>query len=133
MKLTKLFTVILLVSTVMFGCKSKSSKELIVNKWKLTAVSDEMADSTSRMSEESKKEMIGKVSIELTKDGKCIMQGVGDSPGTGTYSLSDDGKTLKLTEDGATRSDVMGVNELTDSKLMMTDEKGKVKMTFSKQ
>lgn len=133
MKFTKLFTISLLVATVMIGCKSKSAKELIVNKWKLTAVSDEKADSTSKMPEERKKEMIGKVSIELTKDGKCIMQGVGDSPGTGTYTLSDDGKTLKLTEDGATRSDVMGINDLTDSKLVLTDENGKVKMTFAKQ
>ena len=133
MKLSKLLTLVLLVSTVMIACKGKAPKELIVNKWKLTAVSDEKADSSSKMPESAKKEMIGKVSIEMTKDGQCIMQGVGDTPETGTYTLSDDGKTLSLTEKGASKADVMGIDELTESKLVMTDEKGKIQMTFSKQ
>ncbi len=129
MKLAKLFTAVLLFATVaMVSCKSKAAKELIANKWKLTGISGEGG---SGISEAQKKDMIDKVVMELTKDGKCSMSGMGDTPKTGTYTLSEDGKTLLLLRDGHDKPDPQIINELTESKLVIIEDKSKMQMTWS--
>ncbi|MEP7238983.1 MAG: hypothetical protein ABI685_13985, partial [Ferruginibacter sp.] len=71
MKLLRLSSIALLLGALFFaGCKGKSAKELIVNKWKLTDVSGENAKD---MSDTEKKEMKEKFVLELTKDGKVSM------------------------------------------------------------
>ena len=128
MKLTKLFTAVLLFATVaMMSCKSKSAKELIANKWKLTAIAGEGG---SGMSDAQKKDMIGKVVMELTKDGKCSMSGMGDTPKNGTYTLSEDGKKLLLLRDGHDKPDPQTITELTESKLVISEDKSKMKLTW---
>ncbi len=129
MKLFRLSSAVLIMAALLFtGCKGKSAKDLIVNKWKLTDVSGEGAKG---MSDAEKKEMTDKLVMEFTKDGKCSMSGQGDTPKTGTYTMSDDGKTLSLTQEGDTKSEAQDVNELTSSKLVITDAKDKMIMTFS--
>jgi len=129
MKLFKSSAIALILMALIFaGCKSKGAKELIVNKWKLTELSGESA---KEMSDTEKKEMTDKLVMELTKDGKVTMSGMWDTPKTGTYSLSDDGKTLFLTRDGDTKAEPQAINELKEGKLVITSEKDKMVLSFS--
>lgn len=129
MKLTKLFTaVLLLTSVVFFSCKSKSPKDLIVNKWKLTEVSGE---GSKTMSDAEKKDMIDKLVMDLSKDGKCSVSGMGETPKKGSYSISEDGKTLNLTGEGESKSTPQQVDELKDGKLVISDVESKLKLTFT--
>jgi hypothetical protein len=128
MKLFRLSSVVLLLAALFFsGCKGKAAKDQIVNKWKLTAVS---GDGAAKMSDAEKKDMIDKLVVEFTKDGKCSMSGEGDTPKTGTYTLSDDGKTLMMTQDGSEKADQMDVSEISGSKLVFSDTKENMTMTF---
>lgn len=129
MKLFRLSSLVLILATLFFtGCKTRTAKELIVNKWKLTALSGENA---KEISDTEKKEMTDKLVMELTKDGKVFMSGMWDTPKTGTYSLSDDGKTLFLTRDGETKAEPQIINELKEGKLVLTSEKDKLVLNFS--
>jgi len=120
---------LVLSALVLFSCKGKSAKDMIVNKWSLTDMSGE---GTKGMSDEDKKNMVGKVVMELTKDGKVSITGMGDDAKTGTYTLSEDGKTLNLKRDGAEKEDAHDVNELSDSKLVITEKKGDgMKLSFA--
>lgn len=129
MKLFRLSAVTLMLTALIFtGCKGKSAKELIVNKWKLTELS---GDNAKEMTDAEKKEMTDKFLMELTKDGKVTMSGMWDTPKTGTYSLSEDGKTLFLIRDGDTKADPQVINELKAGKLVITSEKDKLILSFS--
>jgi len=109
------------------GCKSKAAKDLIVNKWTLTEVSGE---GIKDLSETEKKEMIGKFTMELTSDGKVTMSGIGETK-TGTYILSEDGKTLLLTREGDEKADPQEINELKAGKLVITSAREEMKLHFS--
>jgi hypothetical protein len=74
--------------------------------------------------------MLGKFVMELTKDGKVSMSGVGDIK-TGTYTLSEDGKTLFLLREGDTKSDPQEINELKAGKLVITSPREEMKLNFS--
>ena len=127
MKLTKLFALVLLVAIVaMVSCKSKSAKELIVNKWKVTNIDGAPSDMTDSM----KNVVYATASMEFTRDGKFNSTGMGPAK-NGTYSLSDDGKTLSTTDDGSTIADVLNVEELSDSKLIVNVTKEKMKVSFA--
>jgi hypothetical protein len=129
MKLFRLTSIALILMALFFtGCKGKSAKELIVNKWKLTELS---GDNAKEMTDAEKKEMTDKFLMELTKDGKVTMSGMWDTPKTGTYSLSEDGKTLFLIRDGDTKAEPQGINELKAGKLVITSEKDKLILSFS--
>jgi Lipocalin-like domain len=129
MKLFRSSSIALLLTALFFtACKSKTAKELIVNKWKLTEVTGEGA---KKMSDTEKNEMVGKFVMELTKDGKVTMSGMGETPKTGTYTLSEDGKTLLLTRDGDEKTEPQDINELKADKLVITSGKDQMKLTFS--
>lgn len=131
MKLVKqLFTATLVLTALtLFSCKGKSPKDMIVNKWSLTDMGGEGAKG---MTDEDKKTMVGKVIMELTKDGKISMTGMGEEAKTGTYKISDDGKTLDLTREGSDKADSHEINELTESKLVITEKKSDgMKLSFS--
>lgn len=129
MKLFRLSSIALLLTALFFtGCKGKSAKELIVNKWKLTEVTGEGA---KEMSDTERKEMADKFVLELTKDGKVSMSGMGETPKTGTYTVSDDGKTLFLTREGSDKADPQDINELKADKLVLTSPKDKLVLSFS--
>ena len=132
MKSFKLFIVVMLsAAVIMISCKGKSAKELIVNKWQLTSVvEDKLAEGTEKISEERKKEMIGKMTLEFGKDGKFIVSGLGETAKVGTYAVSEDGKTVSFPE-GETKTDPLTIDELTSTKLSLTDPKIKGTMIFS--
>jgi len=126
----KLLAVTLALSAlVLFSCKGKSAKDMIVNKWSLTDMSGE---GTKGMTDEEKKVMVGKVIMDLTKDGKVTISGMGEDAKTGTYTLSEDGKILNLKREGAEKEDAHDINELSDTKLVITEKKGDgMKLSFS--
>ena len=129
MKLFRSSTIALLLAALFFtACKSKSTKDKLVNKWTLTDVSGE---GIKNMSESEKKEMLGKFVMELTKDGKVSMTGFGETPKTGTYSVSDDGKTLYLTREGDSKADPQEINELKDGKLVIYSSREQMKLSFT--
>ena len=129
MKLFKTTTVLLLFTSLLFtACKGKSGKDFIANKWKMTNISGEGAKD---MSEDEKKSMASSIVMDLTKDGKINMTGMGESAKTGTWKLSDDAKTLFLTHDGEDKAEPQEVNELTAEKLVITDPKSKLVLSFS--
>ena len=133
MKLLKTLTAAFLLCTITFsGCKNKSPKELIVSKWKVTAVSDDQVDPGSKMPEAEKKELIEKTLMEFTADGKCMITSR-EGTENGSYTLSEDGKTLSMKQDGTDRSDKVDVNELSENKLVLTDLKSKMKLTLAKK
>ncbi|MBK7434942.1 MAG: hypothetical protein IPI66_14340 [Chitinophagaceae bacterium] len=86
MKLVKnlLAAGLLLTAFVLVSCKGKSAKDMIVNKWSLT---DMGGEGTKGMTDEDKKTMVGKVIMELTKDGKVSISGMGSEAKTGTYTM----------------------------------------------
>ncbi len=129
MKLLRLTSIAFMLMALFFtGCKGKGAKELIINKWKLTELSGESA---KEISDAEKKEMTDKFLMELTKDGKVTISGMSDTPKTGTYSLSEDGKTLFLIRDGDTKAEPQAINELKAGKLIITSEKDKLILSFS--
>jgi hypothetical protein len=130
MKLFRLSSMALLLAALFFaGCKAKSAKELIANKWTLTDIGGEGAKD---MTDADKKEMVGKVVMELSKDGKCSISGMASSTKTGTYTVSDDGKTLSLIHEGAEKTDPHEINEISASKLVITEmKKDGMKLSFS--
>jgi len=129
MKLLRLSSLLALSLALIFtACKGKSTKDLVANKWKLTEVSGEGAKD---MSDAEKKEMTSALVMELTKDGKINISGLGGDPKMGTYKVSDDGKTLLFKRDGEEKEEPQQVNEITADKLVITDNKSKMVLTFS--
>lgn len=129
MKLTKFTTAILLVMFVAFaGCKSKSAKELIVNKWKITDVS---GDGAKEMSETEKGKLKDSTTMEFTKDGKCTITGMRETPTTGTYSVSDDGKTITMKQDGESKDEQNELSDVSASKMTINFLKDKLKISFA--
>ena len=128
MKLTKLFAAVLLLTTVaMVSCKSKTAKDLIVNKWKVTNISGSQA---AQMSDSVKTQIYSTATMEFTKDGKFVSAGMGPTKG-GTYSLSEDGKTLTTTDEGSSTPDILAIDEISKDKMVVEDKKGEMKVTFA--
>jgi uncharacterized protein (TIGR03066 family) len=69
-----------------------------------------------------------KMTIEFTKDGKLalgIKFGEKELKLDGTYKVSGDKLTFKLSFMGEEKTETMTINSLTKAKLVTTDEKGK--------
>lgn len=133
MSALKLFSVLALLAAIsMTGCKSKTAKELIVGKWQVTAITDDGAEADRKMSDAEKKELVESTSIEFTSDGKCTVNSR-EGAENGTYTLSEDGKTLMMKQSGSDRNDEMQVSELGGTKLVLLENKSKMKLTFTKK
>lgn len=117
----KIIFLLLVSFTVgLISCKSKP-KDLIVKKWKITDVlipDMPLPDSV--------KATLMKGTMEFTKDGKMTITGMGNDQ-TGTYTLSEDGKTLFVVSNGKTDSNE--ILELTESKLVLHDKANNSKLT----
>ncbi len=128
MKLTKLFAAVLLVTTVaLVSCKSKSAKDLIVNKWKISNVSGGEA---GKMSDSIKTEIYSKATMEFMKDGKYMMSMMGEPGKGGTYSVSDDGKTLTTTDEGSTNPEAADIVEISKDKCVIKNKKEDMTITL---
>lgn len=116
--------ILLLLITASIGfisCKSDKPKDLIVNKWKITNI-----DIPNMPLPDSVKASVMKGTMEFTKDGKMTLIGMGTDQ-SGTYSLSDDGKTLFVITNGETQSNE--IKELSSSKLVLVDKRNNSTLT----
>ena len=128
MKLTKLFTALLLVTAiVMVSCKGKSAKELIVNTWKISNVSGGEA---AQMPDSIKNVIYSSATMEFTKDGKFMMTMPGEKGKGGSYSVSDDGKTLNMTDEGSTKPDPADLIEISKDKCVIKNRKEDMTITL---
>ena len=117
----KTFLFLFIVAVVFSACKSKTPKELIVNKWKITDISMQ-----GQTMPDSIKNKIMQGTMEFTQDGKYMITGM-EADKSGTYVLSDDGKTLTVTTNGA--AEMNDVMELSKSKLVISDKTNGSKLT----
>jgi hypothetical protein len=126
MKLKKLFTAALLLTTVvMMSCKGKSAKDMIVNNWKFTNIS---GGDASQMPDSIKTEILSSATMEFTKDGKFNVTMMG-SKTSGTYSVSDDGKTLTTTDEGKT-AETAEILEISKDKIVLKNPKDQSTLTL---
>jgi hypothetical protein len=120
----KIFFLLFVAACCAFvSCKSNKAKDLIVNKWKITDINiPEMPVN------DSIKTAAMKGTMEFTKDKKWQITGMGKDM-IGTYSLTDDGKTLFILVDD--KSETHEVVELTSTKLVLIDKSNKSKLTLA--
>ncbi len=111
----------ILASIGYMGCKSNKPKDLIVNKWKITDI-----EVPNMPIPDSVKATAMKGTMEFTKDGKINITGMSNDQ-SGTYTLSDDGKTLFVVTKGKTESN--DIIELTSSKMVLSDKANNSRLT----
>ena len=118
----KIIFLFLVTSSFFFiSCRTNKPKDLIVNKWRITDI-----DVPSMPVSDSIKKSLLRGTMEFTKDGKLILTGLGNDQ-TGSYTLSDDGKTLFVVTHGKTENnDIM---ELTKSRMVLLDKTNQSKLT----
>jgi hypothetical protein len=108
-----IFLLFISASIGFISCKSNKPKDLIVNKWKITNI-----DVPNMPLPDSIKASVMKGTMEFTKEGKMNLTGMGNDQ-SGTYTISEDGKTLFVVTNGQTQSNE--IKELTSSKLVLFD------------
>ena len=116
-----IFLLMIIASIGVISCKSNKPKDLIVNKWRITNI-----DVPNMPLPDSIKASVMKGTMEFTKDGKMILSGMGNDQ-SGTYTLSDDGKTLFVITNGKTESN--DILEITSSKMVLQDKTNNSKLT----
>lgn len=117
----KLIYLFLFAGIVVVGCNSGKPKDLIINKWKISDINIP----NTPMPDSIKQELM-KGTMEFTKDGTMSLTGMGNDQ-SGTYSVSEDGKTLTTVSNGKTEASE--INELTKTKLVITDKTNGAKLT----
>lgn len=108
MKMKQIFAGLLLVAAVsLSACKGKP-KDMLAQKWKLTDVSG--------IPESEKNNFLKGADLEFTKDGKyhSVVSGKEEN---GTYTLSDDGKSLSMIPTSNPEG-IINVIELTKDKFV---------------
>ena len=103
------------------ACKSETPETLIVSKWMLQ---DMILAPGMTLPDSMKAEMLKSVTLEFTADHQYDFKGMGDNHSTGVYKLSNDGKVLTLSPTGTEKPYDNPVDELTKTKLVMTDPMG---------
>lgn len=112
MKMRALFAFVMTVMLfALMSCKT-SPKDMIVNKWKPTDITGPLITPEAKT-----KALAGDNSLEFKKDGKYINTTNGKADESGTYSLSDDGKTLTINPPGGSTQTV-SIKELTKDKMV---------------
>lgn len=118
----KIILLLFISASISFtGCKSNKPKDLIINKWKITNI-----EVPNMPIPDSVKATAMKGTMEFTKDGKINITGMGNDQ-SGTYTLSDDGKTLFVVTQGKTESN--DIIELSSSKMVLSDKTNNSRLT----
>lgn len=101
----------------MVACKGNKAK-MLVKKWKVSEVK-----SKSQLSAEDIEKVKSEAYFEFKMEGKegKFEYKMGNVT-TGTWSLSEDGKTLKM-KDSEGKEEEMTVEELTKNKIVLSDKK----------
>ncbi|MEO6254184.1 MAG: hypothetical protein ABIO79_12800 [Ferruginibacter sp.] len=128
MKPNKLFIAGTAVVTLFaIGCNTKKNKDLVIAKWHVTNI----AGKGGEMIPDSLKQVMYKeATVEFKGDGKYETIGLGAGTKTGTYHLTADEKGLITVEDGSTVADTVNLVELTAGKMVVSDNKGDIKISF---
>ena len=116
-----IFLLLISFSIGIAGCKNNKPKDLIVNKWKIINI-----DVPEMPVPDSIKAAAMKGTMEFTNDKKWLITGMGKDQ-AGTYTLSDDGKTLFVVANGKTETHE--IVELTASKMVLLDRSNNSKVT----
>lgn len=118
----KIILLLFISASIWFtGCKSNKPKDLIINKWKITNI-----EVPNMPIPDSVKATAMKGTMEFTKDGKINITGMSNDQ-SGTYTLSDDGKTLFVVTNGKTESN--DIIELSSSKMVLSDKTNNSRLT----
>jgi hypothetical protein len=119
----KILSLLLLpVSFALYSCNNNEPKELVVNKWKIINI-----DMPDMPLHDSIKASAMRGTIELTKDGKWIVTGMGRDQ-TGSYTLSENGKTIFIITNG--RTETNQIMELSKTKMVLFDSINNSKLTI---
>lgn len=118
----KIIFLLLFPAVIFISCKSNNSKELIINKWKITDIT-----APNMAVPDSIKKALMQGTLEFTKDGKFLVTGMGLDDQSGTYAISADGKKLITVTNG--RTETNEINELTKSKITLTDTRNSSRLT----
>jgi len=116
-----IFLLFIATSICFISCKSNKPKDLIVKKWRITNI-----EVPNMPLPDSIKTSVKKGTMEFTKDGKMLLTGMGNDQ-SGTYTISDDGKTLFVVTNGKTESN--DIVEITSSKMVLSDKTNNSKLT----
>lgn len=105
------------------------SKEMVTGTWKfdIESLPAEEKAQYDTMPEEQKKmieEMLSKMTFTYNEDG-TVEASDGEAVKKGTWSISEDGKFLLMTQEGNETADTVEVVEATENKLVLKD-KGEV-------
>jgi len=119
MKLRNLFIVTILLTFVFISsCKTEKAKDLIVRKWKFTEVSGPDA---AIIADSIKTKILETATMEFKKDGTYEQSGGAGMDGEkGTYTVSDDGKTVISTSNSSGVGDTVMILELSKTKLVVS-------------
>jgi hypothetical protein len=128
MKLLKLLSpTLLLMMVLLAGCKERSPKDLIVNRWRVTEMSGPLA---AEFTDSSKQKIYATAIMEFKKDGQFQTTGLSSGTKTGTYSVTGDGKQLISTNTGDTKADTLNILEISTSNLVVEDTRGHLRVSF---
>ena len=101
------------------GCNSTAT--MLAKKWRPVAINEPLSDSL-------KNELFAKTIIEFTKDGRYTIDGLQRND-TGTYSLSDNGKTLTVTSRVKSKVTEISIDTITNDKIVFTTKADGSRMT----
>ena len=124
MKKMQVLIVMMLIVVGFSACK-KGPDKLLPEKWKLTEISGPDIQAT----EAEKQELYARVTSTFNADGKYEIAGLKDGGDQGTWSVSEDGKSL-TTKSVDGKGDVSTVEEITADKLVLIQAGNK--MVFAK-
>lgn len=117
-----LFVLLLITSGfILQSCEGNKPKDLIVNKWRITNI-----ETPDMPLPDSIKALAMKGTMEFTKDGKWLVSGMGNDQ-SGTYTLSEDGKTIFVVANGKTETNE--IVELTKERMVLLDKLNNSKLT----
>ena len=123
MKMKTLFASMLAIMLFALTACKTSPKDALARKWKATDASGPM------ITPEIKKQILGESStIEFNKDGSFTAWTNGKEQDKGTYTLSEDAKTLTTKSATTGREEPITVKELTKDK--MVGEMQNIVITF---
>ncbi|MBG6130675.1 hypothetical protein IWQ47_002151 [Aquimarina sp. EL_43] len=116
----KIFLATFILSLVI-SCGSKSNTKSIEGKWLLVDVGYEMDDANEQLKgfvESIKNAIVGKISFEFKEENVFIASLSGKKKTEGTWSISEDGKTITTT-DGRKTED-MTIISIDSNKLVVS-------------
>ena len=128
-KLSYLFISLLFIS-FLSSC-TKSPSDLIVGQWRIIDIktSEEIPDDQKEMYKQIMDDMKASTELEFKEDGS-YKQLIAEETNTGKWSISEDAKTITLTDEKG-KSEPGDIVELTENKLIIVNQLDKTKNTIT--